>query len=77
VGRINKQTKVYPHIHSEGENVPLMFLEEFMTSTMEISETLPQFLVDTSDVDEEVEVVDIAPANKEDPCDVDGDEESE
>ena len=48
-----------------------------MTSTMEISEAFPQFLMDTSNVDEELEVVEIASADEEEPDDVDGEKEPE
>jgi len=64
-------------MYSESEDVPLVFQEEFMTLTMEISKALPQFLVDTSNVDEEVKVVDIKFANEEEPKDVDDKEEPE
>jgi len=49
----------------EGKHVPLVFQEEFMTSTMEISIALLELLVDNSNVDVEVEVVDIESVNEE------------
>ena len=45
--------------------MPLVFQEEFMTSTMEISIALLELLVDNSNVDVEVEVVDIESVNEE------------
>jgi len=48
-----------------------------MTSTIEISKALPQFLMDMSNVDEKVQVVEITFADEEDPNDVDGEEQSE
>jgi len=53
----------------DGENMPLVFPEEFMTPTIDISEVIPQFLIGTSNVDDEVQVVDVEPANKEDNVD--------
>jgi len=41
-------------MYSHGENVPTVFQEECMPSTIEIFAALPQFLVDTSNADEEV-----------------------
>jgi len=53
-----------------------VFQEEFITSTIEISKALPQFLVDTCTVDKEVQVVDVDSTDKEEPVDVDIEEES-
>ena len=47
-----------------------------MTSTMKISATLPELLVDTSNVDVE-EVVEIESADEEEPNQQDGEEEPE
>lgn len=44
---------------------PIVFQDEIMTLTTEISEALPQFLVSTSNVHEEVQVVDVEYADKE------------
>jgi len=51
--------------------VPIVFQEEFMTSTIEISERRPQFLVSTSNVDQEVQGIDLESADEEEPNDVD------
>jgi len=60
--------RVYPHLGvDEGEHVPLVFQEEFMTSTMEMSDALPNVLVDNSNVDIEVEVVDVEFADEHEP----------
>ena len=51
---LTDKPRVCPHVHSDGENVTVVSLEEVMASTYELSEFLPQFLVDTSNVSKEV-----------------------
>ena len=51
--------------------------EEVMTSTIEISKALRQFLVDTPNMDKEVQVADVEYTEEEEPDDVDVEEELE
>jgi len=70
--------RVYPHLGvDEGEQAPLVFQEEFMTSTVEMSDALPDVLVDNNHVDIEVEAVDVASADEDEPNEEDTDDESE
>ena len=70
--------RVYPHLGvDKGEQVPLVFQEEFMTSTMEMSDALLNVLVDNSNVDIEVEVLDVESADEDEPNEGDTDDESE
>jgi len=65
---LTNKPRVCPHlVQEEGEHVSLVFQEEFMTSTTEISARLPELLVDNSNVDVEVEVVDIEFDDEEEP----------
>ena len=57
--------RVYPQYGvEEGEQLPLVFQEDFMTSTMEMSDALPNGLVDNANVDIEVEVVHVESADE-------------
>jgi len=70
--------KVCPHLGlDEGEHVPLVLQEEFMTSTVEISAALPELLIDNSNVDVDVEVVDVESADEEELDQEDNEDESE
>jgi len=50
---------------NEAEYVPLVFQEEFTTSTMEVFTALVELPIDNSNVDGKVEVFDIKSANEE------------
>jgi len=63
---MNKPRVRHHLVLDEGEHVPLEFQEEFMMSTMEITAALLKLLVDNSNVDVKVEVVDIETADEED-----------
>jgi len=76
VGCTFKQT--CPHLGvDEGEHVPLIFQEEFMTLTMEISTTLPNVLLDNSNVDVELEVVGVESFDEDEPDQQDNEDDSE
>jgi len=66
VGCTNKPGVCPNLVLYEGEYVPLVFQEEFMTSTMKISAAVPELLADISNVDVE-EVVEIESADEEEP----------
>ena len=73
---VNK-SRVHPHVTVDGEDhVSFVFQEEYMTPTMDVSVALPDILVDTSNVDDEVEVVDVA-SDDEEPEQEDDEDESE
>ena len=50
---------VCTYMYREGENAPLVFRKEFVSSTNEIFEALPQFLMETSNVYQEVQVAEV------------------
>ena len=55
---INKPRQC-PNMKGDAIKVNPVFQEDVMTSTSQISEALPQFLVDVSGVMDEVQVVDV------------------
>jgi len=60
---------------SDGKNITTVFPKDIMTLTHELLESLPQYLIDTSNVPEEVIVVDGSSAEDVEPDDVDKVEE--
>jgi len=73
---LTNKPRVCPNfVFDEGEHVPVVFQEEFMTSTMKISVVLLELLVDNSNLNIEVEVVDIEYADEEEPGQQDDEDE--
>ena len=66
-----------PNMQGDAVNPNTVFQEDVMASTSQLSETLPQFLADVAGVMEEVEVVDVAASEGEQPDDMDDFEQQE